>query len=138
MILVDTSVLIDYLKEVDNIKTALFHQILNDGIIYGISNHIYMELLQGARNQKEFGLLKDYLDTQHIYGLTEGLMSYQQAARLNYDCRRKGVTIRSTIDLIIAQTAIENNLYLLHNDADFDNIASVVPALKIFHGIKYQ
>jgi predicted nucleic acid-binding protein len=40
--------------------------------------------------------------------------------------------INSTIDCLIAQTAIENNLYLLHNDSDFDNIAKVVD-LKMFN-----
>jgi predicted nucleic acid-binding protein len=41
------------------------------------------------------------------------------------NCRKKGFTIRSTLDLIIAEIAIENNLYLLHNDNDFTNISKV-------------
>ncbi|MEQ6358376.1 hypothetical protein SAMN04244560_00243 [Thermoanaerobacter thermohydrosulfuricus] len=43
---------------------------------------------------------------------------------------KKGITIRSTIDLLIAQTAIENNLYLLHDDKDFSLIAQVDERLK--------
>lgn len=43
-----------------------------------------------------------------------------------YECRRSGTTVRSTIDLIIAQIAIENELYLLHSDSDFDSIAKIM------------
>jgi predicted nucleic acid-binding protein len=51
---------------------------------------------------------------------------------MNFTCRRAGITIRSTIHLLIAQTAIENNLYLLHKDEDFTNIAKIIPELKIY------
>jgi predicted nucleic acid-binding protein len=40
--------------------------------------------------------------------------------------------VRSTIDLLVAQTAIENNLFLLHNDSDFTNMAKAIKELKIF------
>jgi predicted nucleic acid-binding protein len=46
-------------------------------------------------------------------------------------CRRKGMTIRSTIDCLIAQIAIEHDLELLHSDRDFENMVSVIPELKI-------
>lgn len=52
------------------------------------------------------------------------------AAKLYFKCRKKGITIRSTIDLLIAQTAIENDLYLLHDDNDFTLIAKVDQRLK--------
>lgn len=47
-------------------------------------------------------------------------------------CKNKGVTIRSTIDLLIAQTAIDNDIMLLTNDSDFVNMAKVIPELKLF------
>lgn len=47
-------------------------------------------------------------------------------------CRRKGITVRSSIDLLIAETAIENDLYLLHNDADYINIAGIFTELKLY------
>jgi len=54
MILVDTSVLINYLKRVDNSeKTEQFSEILNKGIPFGINNFIYQELLQGCRTEKD-------------------------------------------------------------------------------------
>ena len=49
-----------------------------------------------------------------------------------FDCRRKGITIRSTVDLLISQIAIENNLYLLHDDTDYTRIAEVNKKLKFY------
>jgi len=46
----------------------------------------------------------------------------------------KGVTVRSSIDLLVAQTAIHHRLFLLHNDRDFDRIAENLDALDIFDG----
>ena len=48
------------------------------------------------------------------------------------NCRKKGITIRSTVDLIIAEIAIENNLYLLHDDSDFVNISKIYKDLKMY------
>jgi len=56
--------------------------------------------------------------------------SFAKAARLNFLCRKAGITIRSTIDLLIAQTALENKLHLLHNDNDFETLKTVAPELK--------
>jgi hypothetical protein len=53
--------------------------------------------------------------------------SFAQAAKIYFQCRRKGITVRSTIDCLIAQTAIEHNLLLLHDDRDYEGIASVIP-----------
>ncbi len=132
MILVDTSVLIDYLKGADNIKVKLLDEIIKRKTPFGISPLIYQEILQGSKDQKEFDVLKEYLETIPIYQLRNGLESHTEAARLNLKCRKLGITIRSTIDLLIVQTALENNLYLLHNDADFDHIQKVAEDLKIY------
>ena len=125
MILVDTSVLIDYLKDVRTRKTALFQEVLDRKLPYGICDIVYLEVLQGARDEEEYRELRDYLESQRFYDLRHGRASFERAARMHYKCRRCGKTVRSTIDPIIAQIAIENELYLLHNDSDFDSIATV-------------
>lgn len=132
MILVDTSVLIDYLKGKDNMAVRMFDNILEMGIPYGISDFIYQEVLQGARNLEEFDRIKEYLETLSFYSLKPGRESYEQAALLYFNCRRAGITIRSTIDLLIAQTAIENDLYLLHNDNDYTNMGKAISELKLY------
>ncbi|HHV17043.1 MAG TPA: PIN domain nuclease [Gelria sp.] len=131
MILVDTSVLIDFLKGQTNEKIQLFDEILSRNIDFGFSSYTFQEVLQGAQNEKEYEQLRDYLSTQIIYFLPEETTTYEKAARLYFDLRRKGITPRSTIDVLIALTAIENNLLLLHNDRDFDLMAKQVKALNV-------
>jgi len=132
VILIDTSVLIDYLKGKDNTATEKFQEILDISIPFGINSLIFQEVLQGARNTAEYNKLKEYLETLDFYELTKGRKSYEEAAYLNFQCRRSGVTVRSTIDLLIAQTAIEHSMPLLHNDSDFDHIAKVIKTLTIY------
>ncbi len=112
MILVDTSVLIDYLKNIQNEAVEKFEYILSENIPYGINEFIYQELLQGVTSEKDYNILKEYLDNQTFYSLTKGKESYAEAAKNYFKCRKAGYTIRSTIDLLIVQTALEYNLYL--------------------------
>ena len=132
MILVDTSVLISYLKNRKNKSSEQFEYILDRKIPYGINMFIYQEVLQGARNIAEYNLLKEYFETGPFYYLKHGKNSYEQAARMNIQCRAKGITVRSTIDLLIAQTAIENDLYLLHDDNDFTAMSKIITELKLY------
>lgn len=131
MILIDTSVMIDFLKGNDNKKTRLFDEILRRDIPYGFSSYTYQEILQGARDENEFNKLKSYFSTQKIYFLTNKIYTYEKAAKLFFTLRKKGRTTRSTIDILIALTAIENNLLLLHNDRDFDIMSEVIDTIKI-------
>ena len=64
MVLVDTSVLIGFLKGQSDDKTKQFEKILSRNIPFGISAYTYQEVLQGARDEKEFEQLKSYLSTQ--------------------------------------------------------------------------
>ena len=132
MVLVDTSVMIGYLQGKENDAVLRFQYILDNNIPFGINSLIYQEVLQGVRTQKDFDKTKKYLDTQRFYSLKDEKESYASAAKIYFRCRKKGLTIGSTIDCLIAQTAIENDLLLLHNDSDFDNIAKIAD-LKIFN-----
>ncbi|WP_200773541.1 PIN domain-containing protein [Thermosipho atlanticus] len=81
MILVDISVLIAFLKGIDNEKTKKFEYILDRNIPFGINKFIYQEILQGAKNEKEFNKLKEYLDTQTFYELNNGKKSFENAEK---------------------------------------------------------
>ncbi len=135
MVLVDTSVLIGFLKGHSNSKTLLFQKILSNEIPFGISAITYQEVLQGAKDEVELQLLKDYLSTQHIYFLEQDANIYEKAALLYFKLRRKGITPRSTLDMLIAITAINNELALLHNDRDFDIMAEHVSELDILNNL---
>ena len=132
MILIDTSVLIDYFRGINNLGTKKLEFIINQNIQHGICNFVYQELLQGSRDDKEFLILNEYLITQKFYNLKNGSESFENAAKIYIACRKKGLTIRSSIDLIICQIVLENDLYLLHNDKDFESISKIYENLKIF------
>ena len=131
MILVDTSILIDFFKGNINEGSNKFEAVLHKGIPFGINSIIFQEVLQGANSEKEYKLLKDYLAKQLFYHPKDAVESFAEAAKIYFDCRKAGITIRSTIDCIIAQTALEHDLMLLHNDRDFHAMTKVVP-LKFF------
>ncbi|NJD04668.1 MAG: PIN domain nuclease [Ruminiclostridium sp.] len=130
MVLVDTSVLIDFFKGTENKRVDKLNDAISNKIPFGICNLVYMELLQGARSEKEYRLLQKYLGTHRFYDVKHGLKSYEIAAMNYFICRKNGITVRSSIDMVIVQIALENNLYLLHNDSDYSNIAKVITELK--------
>jgi len=132
MILLDTSVLIGYFKGSKDAPYDKMNSLIDNEIPFGICDYVYQELLQGSANEKEFKLLKSYLDSIPFYGLRYGKKSFENAALMYMNCKKKGVTVRSTIDLLIAEIAIENDLYLFHNDNDYTNIAKIYKNLKIY------
>jgi predicted nucleic acid-binding protein len=132
MIIVDTSILIGYFRGAETPLCDKMDFIIDNDIPYGINSHIYLELLQGSRSESEYDILKEYLNTLPFYELKHGKKSYENAALLHIKCREHGITIRGTIDLIIAEIALENNLYLFHNDADYTNMAKIITELKIY------
>ena len=117
MYLVDTSVLINHLRGIQTKNTAIFEHAETNGVPYGISSLTYQEILQGAKNQKEFDLIDKYLSTQKIYH--PSLETFKLAAKIYFDARKRGKTIRSSIDCIIMATAELEGLVVLSDDGDF-------------------
>ena len=131
MILVETSVLIDKLRKIENKKTALLDRLHETKTPFGISIFTFHEILQGAKSEPEYKILHNYFSTQKIFSLPNTTETYNESAKLCFNLRRQGLTIRNTIDILIAYTAIHYNLTLLHNDRDFDFIAEKTIKLKI-------
>ena len=127
MILVDTSVWIEILKDKTGRKARGFKRTIGDEP-YVLSRFNQLELLQSAKNKKEWDLLDTYLSTQ-IY-LETSDNTWSAAARIYFDLMRKGLAVHSPIDCCIAQLAIENGAILLHRDNDFVNIAKVCPLMQ--------
>ena len=130
MYLVDTSVWIDYIRGRDRIHVRFLRDLLTNPLAVSITPLIYMEILQGARDPASYDRLQSYFSGQRFVDFDRPLDGHAAAARLYMDCRRRGVTVRSGLDCLIAQCAMESELILFHHDSDFRNIASVVPALK--------
>jgi predicted nucleic acid-binding protein len=126
MILVETSVWIGFFNGVDSLAVRSLVELIEGEEDLFISEYILAEVLQGFKKDRDFELARRYLLSFPICFL-KGFDSYIRVAQIYRRCRKKGVTIRKTADCIIAQTAMENDLLLLHDDSDFDRIASVCP-----------
>lgn len=124
MILVDTSVWIEIFRDKTGKIVKAFQKYIG-AENYAISRFQQLELLQGAIDEKEWGLLEEYLSTQ--YYLETSPDTWSEAARIYYDLRRKGVTINSPVDCCIAQIALEYGAFLLHLDNDFEKISRTRP-----------
>lgn len=127
MILVDTSVLVDLFRGRDTDAVAQFVVWEREGADLRVPAICAQELLQGARDVAEWRLLDAYLSTQALVVAGRGWTDHRDAARLYFDCRRAGVTLRGTIDCMVAQLAIALDGVLLHDDVDYERIATVVP-----------
>ncbi len=123
-ILVDTSVWVDFFNGVNSPGAACLHKMIEAEDPVCISDVILTETLQGFKNNEEFDSAKTHLVHFPIYGL-QSPEGYLRAAQLYRTCRQEGITIRKTIDCLIAQTALDYSLFLLHQDNDFDRIAAV-------------
>jgi predicted nucleic acid-binding protein len=122
MLLIDTSVWIAVFRDRRGQVRQQLETLIADREVL-LTRFTQLELLQGSLNEQEWTLLSTYLITQEYVELTA--QSWQEAARIYYDLRRRGLTVRSPIDCCIAQAALENNLLLIHNDRDFETIAQV-------------
>jgi len=122
MILVDTSVWIEVLRDAS--KRSVLERALA-GSDVALSRFTQMELLQGCRDEGEWQMLDSHLEGQEYLEMSE--RSWSLAARVYFDLRRTGKTVRSPIDCCIAQLALENDIVLLHKDRDFGTIASIRP-----------
>ena len=127
MLLVDTSVLVDFFRGRHNRQCLQFKKILEQEIPFGITSYSLQEVLQGAKSETEYETLLEYLRTQRYFHPKDSIESFAEAARIYFALRKKGITVASTIDCLIAQIAIDHDLFLLHRDSDFDKIATLVP-----------
>lgn len=122
--LIDTSVLIALFKDRSGVVASALKDVLDDRD-YTLTRFTQMELLQGARDEREWLKLADYLADQDYLEASEE--TWAGAARLYFDLRRKGLTVRSVIYCLIAEIALAYDETLIHNDRDFATIATLRP-----------
>ena len=118
MILVDSSVWIDYFNGNRSSQTDWLDSSLGDTPII-IGDLILTEVLQGFQNDREFKIAKDLLLGISFVPMGGQALALESAMNYRY-LRKKGVTVRKTIDIIIGTFCIHNQLILLHCDRDFD------------------
>ena len=124
MILIDTSAFIEFLNRTGSREDILIEQLIRNNDDIALADITLTEILQGIKTDREYRDVKASLLTFPILSL-KSPESNIAAAELYRKCRKKGLTIRSTVDLLIAQIALEHGASLLHNDRDFEALAQV-------------
>lgn len=122
MIVVDSSVWIDFFVGTATPQVEKLDSLLGSTRL-AVGDLIIAEVLQGVRDEREFNLVRKTLESFTLVELA-GKEVAIQAARNFRTLRRFGVTVRKTIDAIIATCCIERGFALLHSDRDFDAFAT--------------
>ena len=131
-VLVDTSVWIDFFNEKTlSPKSEILQDLIENNDVVYICPTIYQEILQGIRNDNTFEDIKNILQDFNMLKLN--IMDVtNKAIEIYRKLRKSGITIRKSNDCLIAAYAILGDLYLLHKDRDFEEIAKQIK-LKIVY-----
>ena len=127
MIIVDTSVLVDLFRgeRTQKVKTLELAETDNERI--AVPAGCIQELLQGSGDEEEWRKMWEVLSTQEIVVSDDPVRTHVEAARIYFDARRKGITLRGSVDCFIAALVLEKEAVLLADDKDFEKIAKVRP-----------
>ena len=117
MILVDSSVWIDYFNGRDTPQNAKLDELLGVELL-GIGDIILTEVLQGFRTDKDYRTSKRMLTSLTIFNMLNLEIAIKSADNFR-ELRKQGITIRKTVDVIIATFCLENDHSLLFSDKDF-------------------
>jgi predicted nucleic acid-binding protein len=121
LILVDSSVWIDYFRGTITAQTDMLDGLLGVELL-AIGDLILTEVLQGFHREQDFDDARKMLTSLAVVELG-GREIAIQAAKNFRALRRLGVTVRKTMDTVIATRCIESGYDLLHDDRDFDSFA---------------
>ena len=118
MIIADTSAWIDYFKGIDAEHTNILDIELSRNRV-GTGDLIIAEFLQGFRNDRDYQDAKSLMDSLEYFNLVgrDVALSASQNFLL---LKREGITVRKTIDVLVATFCIINDFELIHNDKDFE------------------
>lgn len=123
MVLVDTSVWIGVFRKPP--ATSLETLVDFDDIVTCLP--VVQEVLQGFRDERAFTLAREALQALPTVESPMPAAVFHQAADLYRAARRAGLTVRSGVDCLIAACALRHGLEVLHDDRDYDLLASVSP-----------
>jgi predicted nucleic acid-binding protein len=123
MIVVDSSIWIGQLRRSRSDKIETLARIRNPATSILVGDLVLLEVLQGARNDRHAAEIERELRVFRIERMLDDGIAVKAAA--NYRALRdRGITVRKTIDLIIATFCVERGHSLLHDDRDFDPVAA--------------
>jgi predicted nucleic acid-binding protein len=130
VILVDTSVWIDFFNGVDSTEAFYLHECIGGADPLILPGLVLTEILQGLRSDDDVERVARVLSAFDLAPELE-ITDYRAAAGIYRACRAKGFTIRSTIDCLLAQLCLRHDYELLAKDRDFDLIGRVFPIHRV-------
>ena len=118
LILVDSSVWIDFFGGTESLQVQRLERCIRDREDLVLCGIVLTECLQGIRHDRQFACVRQRFKPLILLPMPEQV--FISAAELYRHLRAQGVTLRKTNDCIIAATAIHHGASLLHDDRDFD------------------
>ena len=119
MLVVDSSVWIDFFNDVDHPAVELLQQLLDHGEVRLIvPDLVLFEVLRGFRHEHSHRQARRLMESLHVQS-TGGPELALAAAQHYRSLRAQGITVRSPIDVLVATYCIENDYALLHRDRDY-------------------
>ena len=126
ILLVDTSVWIDFFAGRKTRQVSILKEAVREGADVALTRLILAEILQGVPSDSDFGRLRAALSSFRVL-LPASEDTFVYAASLYRMGRKRGVTIRSLVDCVIASIAMENRAVVLHRDRDYGRIGTFAP-----------
>lgn len=126
MILIDTSAWVDHFNGFRSRESDLLTHLIESDEALVISGLGLTEILLGLRNERDAARIASLLGSFELAPAFDRA-DYQEAGRIFRTCRRSGITLRSTIDCLIAQSCLRHGYELLSKDRDFREIAKCFP-----------
>ena len=124
MIVVDTTVWIDFFAAKGTIFDRHLAELIEADAPIVLVDIIYCEVLQGIRDEELYQRTRLSL-LAHPILRPRGLTTFESAANLYRTARRRGLTIRRTVDCLIGAMCLEAGAEIYHNDRDYDGLAKV-------------
>lgn len=122
MILIDTSVWVDFLNGLETAQTKAVESLVKSREDICTCGIVLTEVLQGIKEKKAYEKTKAILS--ELIFLPMAQETFLLAATIYRTCRSKSITIRNSTDCMIAATCMQHGVRLLHNNKDFDSIAT--------------
>lgn len=122
--LIDTSAMVHLLRDRKGDVAREFDEIAQGESVL-LSDLTVFELLRGARDAKEWTGLAELIEKESV--ISAEAADWRHAARIVFDLRRGGLTLKNSVDCLVAQMALKHDLELIHDDADFELIARMRP-----------
>ena len=128
-LLVDSTVFIDFFRGRETAQTSRLEQCFQNGDEICYCGFVLLEVLQGIRDEKELVTVKHQFE--NLIYLEDDRSTFELGATIYRELRRKGITIRNSIDCLIAATVIQHGVNFLENDRDYKFIDQHYPLNRI-------